>query len=107
MYSCYIAPENTQSFQISEIVKDGWVIFEIKKLNICFWEAERNERTSVEKPLEVILFVLQIKNQVYLPSILADKCSKISMSFCIMDSLCHFLFVKYGQKARNCRSRVN
>lgn len=49
---------------------------------------------------------LKIK-KVYLPSILADKCSKISMSFCIMDSLCHFLFVKYGQKARNCRSRVN
>lgn len=63
MYSCYIAPENTQSFQISEIVKDGWVIFKIKRLNICFWEAERNERKSVEKPLRVILFGLQIKNQ--------------------------------------------
>lgn len=61
MYSCYIAPENTQSFQTSEIVEDGWVIFEIKKSNICFLEAERNE--SLEKLLEVILFVLQIKNE--------------------------------------------
>lgn len=63
MYSCYITPENKQSFQTSEIVKDGWVIFEIKRSNICFSEPERNEWKSGEKPLEVLLFVLQIKNE--------------------------------------------
>lgn len=32
-----------------------------------------------------------------LPSILANESSKITMSFRIVDSLCHFLFMEYGQ----------
>lgn len=32
-----------------------------------------------------------------LPAILAYKSAKVSMSICFMDSLRHFLLVKYGQ----------
>lgn len=32
-----------------------------------------------------------------LPAILAYKGSEVSMTVCIMDSLCHFLFMEYGQ----------
>lgn len=33
---------------------------------------------------------------VFLPPILANKSSKVSMPICVMDSLCHFLLIKYG-----------
>lgn len=32
-----------------------------------------------------------------LPAILAYESSKVPMAICIMDSLCHFLLVEYGQ----------
>lgn len=93
VYSCYIATENRQSFQTSEIVHNGLgSIWNNHCRYLFFWK-----QNKMNKSLRRNLWKFFLKKIWVLPSILANKSSKITMSFRIVDSLCHFLFMEYGQ----------
>lgn len=105
MYSCYIAPENMRQFLTSEIAQEGQHIwnYHIKFLRRK-WMAVSGEKKSTCS----FIYTSDLKWKMqFLPSVLANNSSKIAMSFRIMDSFCHFLFMKYGQETRNCRRGVN
>lgn len=70
--------------------------------NRFLWDLEPVSFPNGKYPVPVLIkqnqtLCLSKKRKKLLPSILAYKRSEVSMPFSIMDSLCHFLLMKYGQ----------